>query len=34
MKDYRISKSSTAGMKDEDILWAVIEPAWNDLRLD
>jgi hypothetical protein len=20
-------------MKDEDILWAVIEPAWNDLRL-
>lgn len=34
MKDYRIRKSSTQGMDDEAILWAVIEPAWNDLSLD
>jgi len=34
MKDYRIQKSSTQGMDDEAILWAVIEPAWNDLSLD
>ncbi len=34
MKDYRIRKAATEGMDDEDIVWAVIEPAWNDLSLD
>jgi Domain of unknown function (DUF4375) len=33
-KDYRIEKASTTGMDEEDIIWAVIEPMWDDLQLD
>lgn len=34
MKDYRIKKAPTEAMDDVETLWAVIEPMWNDLRLD
>jgi hypothetical protein len=33
-KDYRIAKASTTGMDEEDTIWAVIEPMWDDLQLD
>ncbi len=33
-KDYRIKKASLNGMDNDAIIWAVIEPMWNDLQLD
>ena len=33
-KDYRIKKASTKEMDNDSIIWAVIEPMWDDLQLD
>jgi hypothetical protein len=33
VRDYRIVRATTKGMEDEDILWAVIEPIWDELDL-
>jgi hypothetical protein len=33
-KEYRITNTSTQGMDAEDLIWALIEPMWEDLQLD